>query len=893
MSVSATTPPIASRWTRAWSGRRRWPLVSVAGGTIAAALVLLPLTFLAYQAQRSGWGELERVLLRHSVAVLLWNTVRLALACTVLCAVLGVAAAWCVERTTLPARRLWAVVLVLPLGVPDFVTGFGWVSIDPALHGYLAAVMIMTLALYPLVYLPVAGALANLDAGLEEAARSLGLGPWQAFWKVTLRQIWPAILGGCLLVALALLAEYGAFEIVQYQTFTVEIFTEFKLGFDTAAACALSLVLVLLSLAALGGELSLAGRGRAWRAGPGARRIAPKVILGRRSAPALAGLATLTGLALGVPLGSLVYWMLRGKLHDPAVDLDPRRGRAHRRLQRRRGGDLHGAGGARERPGDPPPQPPHRADRAAGVSADGAPRHRDRARARVVLGALRARALPERVRADPRLLDPVPAAGARRRALGDGAGAAAPGGGGTLAGPPSRQRVDARDAAADRPRHGRGLRARVHLLGDRADRDVAAAPDRGEHTRNPVLGVHLGTLLRGGGAICGVAGRYLGDPRLRAQPPPQHARPGGAHAMSRLTVRELSKGYADAEVLRGVDLEVPAGSLTAVLGLSGCGKTTLLRVIAGFERAQRGEVSLAGRVLDDGRTCVPPEQRSVGYVPQEGSLFPHLSVQENVGFGLSRAERRGEAVADLLEMVGIAALARRLPHELSGGEQQRVALARALARRPQALLLDEPFSSLDASLRSRVREEVHELLREQGVTTVLVTHDQEEALSLADVVAVLRDGRIVQQGSPAELYERPADERLARFLGEVNVIDARFEGETARTALGVLELRRGPAGAGIGPAVGADTGAVLVRPEQLDVRTRAEGTPASSDASGLAGRVEQCRYYGHDALLHIRAQLPGAADGPELLLARVPGEHALALGTPVSVSAHGPVTPLP
>ena len=237
MSTHASTEPIATRWTQTWSGRRRWPLVSVAGAAIAVALVLLPLAFLVIQAQQSGWGEVQRLLLRHSVAVLLWNTIRLTVACTVLCALLGVGAAWCVERTTLPARRLWAVALVLPLGVPDFVVGFGWVSIDPALHGYLAAVMIMTLSLYPLVYLPVAGALANLDAGLEEAARSLGLGPWQTFRKVTLRQIWPAVLGGCLLVTLALLAEYGAFEIVQYRTFTVEIFTEFKLGFDTAAAC--------------------------------------------------------------------------------------------------------------------------------------------------------------------------------------------------------------------------------------------------------------------------------------------------------------------------------------------------------------------------------------------------------------------------------------------------------------------------------------------------------------------------------------------------------------------------------------------------------------------------------------------------------------------------------
>jgi iron(III) transport system permease protein len=297
---------------RAWSGRRRWPLASVLAAALAAALVLLPLTFLVVEAQQSGWSEVRHLLLRHSVAVLLWNTVRLALACTALCALLGVAAAWCVERTTLPGRRVWAVALVLPLGVPDFVVGFGWVSIDHALHGYLAAVMIMTLSLYPLVYLPVAAALSRSDAGLEEAARSLGLNAWQTFLKVTLRQIWPAVLGGCLLVTLALLAEFGAFEIVQYRTFTVEIFTQFKLGFDTVAACSLSLVLVALSMLALGGELALSGRTAAWRTGSGARRQAPRRALGRWAPIAMCGLAALVGLALGVPLGALVYWMAQG-----------------------------------------------------------------------------------------------------------------------------------------------------------------------------------------------------------------------------------------------------------------------------------------------------------------------------------------------------------------------------------------------------------------------------------------------------------------------------------------------------------------------------------------------------------------------------------------------------
>jgi iron(III) transport system ATP-binding protein len=373
--------------------------------------------------------------------------------------------------------------------------------------------------------------------------------------------------------------------------------------------------------------------------------------------------------------------------------------------------------------------------------------------------------------------------------------------------------------------------------------------------------------------------------------------------MSRLTVSDVWKGYSAEPVLKGVDLDVPAGSLTAVLGLSGCGKTTLLRVIAGFERAQRGRVSLGTRTLDDGHTYVPPERRGIGYVPQEGALFPHLTVKKNVGFGLSREERRGDAVKELLEMVGLASLADRYPHQLSGGEQQRVALARALARKPEVLLLDEPFSSLDASLRTRVREEVHALLRAQGVTTVLVTHDQEEALSLADTVAVLREGTIVQGGTPDQLYTLPVDVGLAQFLGAVNLIDADFEPGLARTALGPLALRS-VSGSKSAPAPGTGRGVVMVRPEQLEVRARGEssaggaagaangnaGSPlgAANAGSGLAGKVEQCRYYGHDALLHIRLdELDG---GKQLLLARVQGEQALPAGTPVLLAAHGPVT---
>ena len=295
-------------------------------------------------------------------------------------------------------------------------------------------------------------------------------------------------------------------------------------------------------------------------------------------------------------------------------------------------------------------------------------------------------------------------------------------------------------------------------------------------------------------------------------------------------------------MLRGVELEVPAGSLTAVLGLSGCGKTTLLRVIAGFERAERGD----GRARRARRSTTAARYVAARAARHRlraagGRAVPAPDVAGNVGFGLPRAERRGARSRELLELVGIAALGARLPHELSGGEQQRVALARALARRPQALLLDEPFSSLDASLRARVREEVHELLREQGVTTVLVTHDQEEALSLADRVAVLRDGRIVQQGAPAELYERPADARAGALPRRGQ--RARGRASSRRTAADAARRARAARAA---PPARPAAGLVMVRPEQLDVRAalagerRRGGRRAGASSSAATTATTRC-----------------------------------------------------
>jgi iron(III) transport system permease protein len=283
----------------------------VVGGLIGLA-ALAPLAFLLLEAGQDGSSTLKPLLFRQLTASLLWNTVSLTVVVTMLCAALGTLAAWFVERTDLPGRRLWGVLVVIPVGIPDFVTSFGWKSIFPAFHGFGAATLVMTLAVYPLVYLPVAASFRNADPAQEEVARSLGLGRLQTFWRVTVVQARLAILGGCLLVALVMLSEYGAFEILGFRTFTTEIFTEFLAGFNSPAACSLSLVLVLLSLVVLAGEGASRGKGRVSRSGPLAARIAHRHVLGRARLPVLAGFLALGGLALGVPVGAIGYLLLRG-----------------------------------------------------------------------------------------------------------------------------------------------------------------------------------------------------------------------------------------------------------------------------------------------------------------------------------------------------------------------------------------------------------------------------------------------------------------------------------------------------------------------------------------------------------------------------------------------------
>jgi iron(III) transport system permease protein len=279
---------------------------------VVSITVLLPLVFLIIEAVQVGWHTLDPLLFRSLTAHLVWNTISLTVVVTVLCAIVGTTAAWFIERTELPGRRFWAVLVVIPLGIPDFVVSFGWRAIFPAFGGFWAAVLVMTLAVYPLVYLPVAASLRNADPAQEEVARSLGLGRLATFWRVTVSQARLAILGGAVLVGLVVLAEFGAFEILDFNTLTTSIYTEFQVGFEIPAACALSVILVLLGALLLLGEGAARGGGRAARLGSGAARELRSRPLGRTRPAVMAGVGLLVALALGVPVGAIVYLIIRG-----------------------------------------------------------------------------------------------------------------------------------------------------------------------------------------------------------------------------------------------------------------------------------------------------------------------------------------------------------------------------------------------------------------------------------------------------------------------------------------------------------------------------------------------------------------------------------------------------
>lgn len=324
-------------------------------------------------------------------------------------------------------------------------------------------------------------------------------------------------------------------------------------------------------------------------------------------------------------------------------------------------------------------------------------------------------------------------------------------------------------------------------------------------------------------------------------------------------VSGLHRSYGQVRVLRGVDLAVAPGTLTAVVGPSGCGKTTLLRIVAGFDRPDSGTVAIGAHAVTGPGRVLPPERRRIGFVTQDGNLFPHLTVAANITFGLPRRERRTRhRVVELLELTGLdESYAGRHPHELSGGQQQRVALARALATRPDLVLLDEPFSALDAELRASTRRAVADALAAAGTTTVLVTHDQAEAMSLAGRAAVMRDGVIVQEGPPVELYRNPADRGVATFLGDVVELPATY-----------LNGAAGPVTAA--HRNGSPT--VLVRPEQIALGRAGDGAPAA---------VLGVEFFGPFALVRVRV-----ADNASLTV-RCPGHLVPAVGEQVGLRVAG------
>ncbi len=356
---------------------------------------------------------------------------------------------------------------------------------------------------------------------------------------------------------------------------------------------------------------------------------------------------------------------------------------------------------------------------------------------------------------------------------------------------------------------------------------------------------------------------------MSAPPAPDVAADGRSDGAGAVGVRAtgITKSFDGTQpVLRGVDLDVAAGSTLALLGPSGCGKTTLLRIVAGLEVPDEGTVVVGDRTVVGPGTFVAPERRRVGLVFQDGALFPHLSVARNVGFGLPRAERRGSPrIDDALRLVGLDGYADRSPATLSGGQQQRVALARAVAPRPGVLLLDEPFSNLDASLRVQVRSEVHALLLDLGVTAVFVTHDQDEAFVLGDRVAVMSDGAVRQVGTPEELYLRPADRWVASFVGDANLLPGDAGGASAATAVGEVDLER--------PVTGPVD--VLARPEQLDL------AEADAPGGGAPGTVDLVEYVGHDTTYLVRG------DGAATYRVRVPAVPRWRRGDRVLVRHRG------
>lgn len=339
----------------------------------------------------------------------------------------------------------------------------------------------------------------------------------------------------------------------------------------------------------------------------------------------------------------------------------------------------------------------------------------------------------------------------------------------------------------------------------------------------------------------------------------------------RLQVNNLTRRYDGRVVVEDVSLRVMPGKVTCLLGPSGCGKSTTLRMIAGVEMQDSGEIHVDGNLICDTVFRVPPERRHIGLMFQDFALFPHLSVAQNVGFGLSGDKAAKAArVAELLDRVGLAQYHRAYPHELSGGEQQRVALARALAPRPRIMLMDEPFSGLDNRLRDGIRDDTLDILREEDTAVLLVTHEPEEAMRMADEIALMRDGRIVQQGAPYNVYNAPVDRSAMAFFSEINVIRGRVQGALTETPFGHFLAPGVPDGQEV---------EIVIRPQHIKIDFDRHGrgpNPTPQDGAPARGVVERARFIGSESLVEFRMDHDGS-----LLKATVPNVFLPKPGKPL------------
>ncbi len=791
-------------------------LTVLAAGVAAGALV--PVGYVVWYALGLGPAETWELLARRRVGELLTNTTMLVVGAVALSTVLGAAAAWLVESTDLPGTLAWHGILVAPLAVPAFVNSYAWVSTTHAVQSYAGAVLVLSLSYYPLVYLPVVATLRGLDPALVESAQALGLTRRQALARVTLPLLRTPIAGGALLVGLHTLAEFGALKMLRFPTFTTAIYDQYRSAFNNASANVLAAILVVACLLLLTLEVLLRGRARVARVGAGASRRPDPVRLGRLRLPLLGGLGLLTALSLGLPLSVTARWFLVGSsaafpvtdvssallstlglaavaaalttvLALPVCWLAVRHPSWVSTVLERATYTAHALPGIVV------------ALALVTVSIRFVPGIYQTAL--LLLLAYAVLFLPRAmisVRASLEQAPPVLTDVARSLGLnpwqafvrvtlpllrpGLGAGAA-------LVFLAVSTELTATLLLSPL---GTSTLATEFWAASSAARYGAAAP-------------YAALLI----AISVPATVWLARQSRRGavRAAPSGSRPWRCR-MSELVVSGVHKSYGAEPVLSGVDLFVPDGNITAVLGASGCGKTTLLRLLAGFITVDAGSIAIGDTTVAAPGTHVPPQRRGVGYVAQEGALFPHLSVRDNVLFGLPRKARSTLRLHEMLDLAELPrTLAEAYPAELSGGQQQRVAIIRALAPSPQVVLLDEPFSSLDAGLRASAGRGVVRLLRHAGATALLVTHDQDEALSLSDQVAVMRDGRVAQASSPVDLYRSPVDTGVAVFVGGANVLPGRAdaaEGESLRPA-GRHQPRHPAAGHAGAPRPGAGRGA--------------------------------------------------------------------------------------